>query len=179
MEYHQLPQPLKKQAIQSEWSATRGVNDEAMLDSLPCDTRFEIRRHLYLKITRTMPLFADMDDVLLNVICGYLRTFTSNEGTYVAFEGEPIHQMLSIFDGQLEILNANNCLGPGDLCGKELLEWCLHTTTSTENLKPATQTIKCTTDIEAFALRIDDVKLLAIQFHHDGKFRYAFKRYIA
>lgn len=38
MKYHQLPQPLKKQvkeAIQSEWSATLGTNDETILDSLP------------------------------------------------------------------------------------------------------------------------------------------------
>ncbi|KAL2893635.1 Cyclic nucleotide-gated ion channel 18 [Bienertia sinuspersici] len=185
MKYHQLPQPLKKkvtQAIQSEWSATRGIHDETILDSLPWDTRSDIRRHLYLEIIRTMPLFKKMDEDLLNALCGYLRTFSSNKGTFVAFEGEPVRQMLFIFSGQLEALNTNNggqCVifGPGDLCGKELLEWCSHPTTSTENIVPATQTIKCITDVDAFALRVDDVKLLAIQFHRNGKFRCAFQRY--
>lgn len=131
-----------------------------------------------------MPLFAAMDDDLVKAICGYLRTFSSNKGTYVAFVGEPVHQMLFVFSGQLEVSNANTgrqciILGPGDLCGKELLEWCSQPTTSTENLKPATQTIKCLTDVDAFALRVDDVKLLAIQFHCNGKFRNAFQRFAA
>lgn len=98
----------------------------------------------------------------------------------MAFEGEPVHQMLFVFSGQLEVSN-EKCmtLRPGDLCGKELLEWCVRPTTSTENLRPATQTIKCITDVDAFALWVDDVKLLAIQFHRDGKFRRAFQRYTA
>lgn len=70
-------------------------------------------------------------------------------------------------------------LGPGDLCGKELLEWCSKPTKSTEDLQAATQTVKCVTDVDAFALRADDVKFLAIQFHHNGKFRNAFQHYVA
>ncbi|XP_021760255.1 cyclic nucleotide-gated ion channel 18-like [Chenopodium quinoa] len=214
VKYHQLPPPLKKkvkQAIQSEWSATRGVNYEAMLDSLPQNIRSDIRRNLYQEIIGTqswrendllntpcndhsgrevislfifqMPIFAEMDDVLISAISGYLHTFSSNEGTYVAIEGEPVCQIMFVFGGQLEVSGANNggqciILGPGDLCGKELLELCSHPTT-TSNLIPATQTIKCVTDVDAFSLRVDDVKLLAIQFHHDGKFRCAFQRYIA
>lgn len=121
-----------------------------------------------------------MDDDLINAMCGYLRTFSRNKGTYVAFQGEPVNEMLFVFSGELEVLAANTSgkcatLGPGDLCGTELLQWCSHPTTSTENLKPATQTIKCITDIDAFALRVDDVKLLAIQFYRDGKFRRAFE----
>ena len=48
--YHDLPRNLKglvRQSVQSEWQCTKGIDDEAILNSLPLDLRRDIRTHLY------------------------------------------------------------------------------------------------------------------------------------
>ena len=82
MKYHQLPQPLKKQvkqAIQSQWSTTRDIDDEAILASLPWDIKSEIRRNLYLDTIRTVSFFLSLLNFLKAV------TFIS-----VIFKGKSI-----------------------------------------------------------------------------------------
>ena len=55
MRHRQLPSELKqfvRQYDQSKWLATKGVNEETLLDGLPMDLRREIKRHLCLSLVR-------------------------------------------------------------------------------------------------------------------------------
>lgn len=55
MRHRQLPDDLKKRVrrfVQYKWLATRGVDEESILHSLPADLRRDIQRHLCLDLVR-------------------------------------------------------------------------------------------------------------------------------
>lgn len=59
MRHRQLPQDLQdriRRFVQYKWLATRGVHEEAILQSLPIDLRREIQRHLCLNLVRRVCL---------------------------------------------------------------------------------------------------------------------------
>ncbi|KAJ1418226.1 RmlC-like jelly roll fold [Sesbania bispinosa] len=69
-------------------------------------------------------------------------------------------------------------LRPGDFCGEELLTWALMPTSSL-NLPSSTRTVKTLTEVEAFALRAEDLKFVSNQFKrlHSKKLQHAFRYY--
>ena len=55
MRHRQLPLELQERVrrfFQYKWLATRGVDEESILQSLPLDLRREIQRHLCLALVR-------------------------------------------------------------------------------------------------------------------------------
>ena len=55
MRRRQLPPDLQERVrrfVQYKWQATRGVNEESILRSLPIDLRREIQQHLCLSLVR-------------------------------------------------------------------------------------------------------------------------------
>ncbi|KHN18240.1 Putative cyclic nucleotide-gated ion channel 18 [Glycine soja] len=190
MRHRQLPQDLQERVrrfAQYKWLATRGVNEEAILLSLPLDLRREIQHHLCLSLVRRVPFFSQMDDQLLDAICERLASSLSTEGTYLFREGDPVDEMLFIIRGQLESSTTNGgrsgffnsiSLRPGDFCGEELLTWALMPN-SNLNLPSSTRTVKALTEVEAFALQAEDLKSVASQFKrlHSKKLQHAFRYY--
>ncbi|KAL9260134.1 Cyclic nucleotide-gated ion channel 18-like protein [Drosera capensis] len=190
MRHRQLPEDLKeciRRFVQYKWLATRGVDEESILQSLPLDLRREIQRHLCLGLVRRVPFFAQMDDQLLDAICERLVSSLSTKGTYMIREGDPVTEMFFIIRGQLESSTTYGgrsgfynsiTLRLGDFCGEELLTWAL-LPTSTLNLPSSTRTVKALTEVEAFALRADDLKFVATQFKrlHSKKLQHAFRYY--
>jgi cyclic nucleotide gated channel len=49
-----------------------------------------------------VPFFSQMDDQLLDAICGRLVSSLSTKGTYTVREGDPVTEMLFIIRGKLE-----------------------------------------------------------------------------
>ncbi|XP_027332532.1 cyclic nucleotide-gated ion channel 18-like [Abrus precatorius] len=190
MRHRQLPPDLQERVrrfVQYKWLATRGVNEEAIMLSLPLDLRREIQHHLCLSLVRRVPFFSQMDDQLLDAICERLVSSLSTEGTYIFREGDPVDEMLFIIRGQLESSTTNGgrsgfynsiTLRPGDFCGEELLTWALMPN-STLNLPSSTRTVKALTEVEAFALQAEDLKFVAGQFKrlHSKKLQHAFRYY--
>ncbi|KAJ3699082.1 hypothetical protein LUZ61_002787 [Rhynchospora tenuis] len=190
MKHRQLPSELRdrvRRFIQYKWLATRGVDEESILQSLPADLRRDIKRHLCLDLVRRVPLFAQMDDQLLNAICERLVSSLSTVGTYVVREGDPVTEMLFIIRGKLESSTTNGgrtgffnstILKPGDFCGEELLGWAL-VSKSTINLPSSTRTVKALVEVEAFALRAEDLRFVANQFRrlHSKKLQHTFRFY--
>lgn len=114
-----------------------------------------------------------MDDQLLDAICERLIPSLSTKDTYMAREGDPVSEMLFIIRGQLQSSTTYGgrsgfynsiTLRQGDFCGEELLTWAILPTTTTLNLPSSTRTVKALTEVEAFALRADDLKFVATQF---------------
>ncbi|XP_020681639.1 cyclic nucleotide-gated ion channel 17 [Dendrobium catenatum] len=190
MKHRQLPHELKERVrrfVQYKWFATRGVDEEAILQALPADLRRDIQRHLCLDLVRRVPFFSQMDDQLLDAICERLVSSLSTEGTYIVREGDPVTEMLFVIRGRLESSTTNGgrtgffnsiTLRPGDFCGEELLSWAL-VPKSTANLPSSTRTVRTLVEVEAFALRAEDLKFVANQFRrlHSKKLQHTFRFY--
>ncbi|KAL5559406.1 hypothetical protein UlMin_035617 [Ulmus minor] len=190
MKHRQLPQALRervRQFVQYKWLATRGVDEESILRNLPTDLRRDIQRHLCLDLVRRVPFFAQMDDQLLDAICERLVSSLSTQGTYIVREGDPVTEMLFIIRGKLESSTTNGgrtgffnsiTLNPGDFCGEELLSWAL-LPKSTLNMPSSTRTVRSLDEVEAFALRAEDLKFVANQFRrlHSKKLQHTFRFY--
>lgn len=134
-----------------------------------------------------VPFFSQMDNQLLDAICEHLVSSLSTEGTYIVREGDPVTEMLFIIRGRLESSTTNGgrtgffnsiTLRPGDFCGEELLAWAL-LPKSTVNLPSSTRTVIALVEVEAFALRAEDLKFVANQFRrlHSKKLQHTFRFY--
>ncbi|KAK8491731.1 hypothetical protein V6N13_138524 [Hibiscus sabdariffa] len=190
MRHRQLPPELRhsvRKYDQYKWLATRGVDEEALLEGLPLDLRRDIKRHLCLDLVRRVPLFDQMDERMLDAICERLKPALCTEGTILVREGDPVNEMLFIIRGHLDSYTTNggrtgffnSCkIGPGDFCGEELLTWALDPRPSVI-LPSSTRTVKAISEVEAFALRAEDLKFVASQFRrlHSKQLRHKFRFY--
>ncbi|KAH0929774.1 hypothetical protein HID58_015501, partial [Brassica napus] len=177
MGHRQLPQDLRERVrrfVQYKWLATRGVDEETILHSLPADLRRDIQRHLCL-------------DLLLDAICERLVSSLSTQGNYIVREGDPVTEMLFIIRGKLDSSTTNGgrtgffnsiTLKPGEFCGEELLAWAL-LPKSKVNLPSSTRTVRALEEVEAFALQAEDLKFVANQFRrlHSKKLQHTFRYY--
>ncbi|KAI7754411.1 hypothetical protein M8C21_000459 [Ambrosia artemisiifolia] len=191
MRHRQLPPDLQdkiRRFVQYKWLATRGVDEEDILHALPVDLRRQIQRHLCLALVRRVPFFSQMDDdQLLDVICEHLVQSLSTKDQHLVREGDPVNEMTFVIRGELESSTTNGgrsgffnsiTLKHGDFCGEELLTWAL-TPESNVNLPSSTRTVKALTEVEAFALRAEDLRFVAKQFKrlHSKKLQHAFRYY--
>ncbi|KAL7150642.1 hypothetical protein ABFS83_05G127300 [Erythranthe nasuta] len=190
MRHRQLPEGIQRRIrrfTQYKWFTTRGVDEETILRGLPTDLRRDIQRHLCLDLVRRVPFFSKMDDQLLDAICERLVSSLNTQGTYIVREGDPVAEMLFIIRGTLESSTTNGgrtgffnstTLRPADFCGEELLAWAL-LPRSTLNLPSSTRTVRALTEVEAFALRAEDLKFVANQFRrlHSKKLQHTFRYY--
>ncbi|KAH0854552.1 LOW QUALITY PROTEIN: hypothetical protein HID58_063728 [Brassica napus] len=185
MHHRQLP-PELRQAVrkydQYKWLATRGVDEEALLISLPLDLRRDIKP-IYVLILFDVPLFDQMDERMLDAISERLKPALCTEGTFLVREGDPVNEMLFIIRGHLDSYTTNggrtgffnSCLiGPGDFCGEELLTGHPRPVVI---LPSSTRTVKAIYEVEAFALRADDLMFVATQFRrlHSKQLKHKFR----
>ncbi|XP_030523545.2 probable cyclic nucleotide-gated ion channel 5 [Rhodamnia argentea] len=190
MHHRLLPPDLKERVRrydQYKWLETRGVDEEALVQSLPKDLRRDIKRHLCLALVRRVPLFENMDERLLDAICERLKPSLFTESTYIVREGDPVDEMLFIIRGRLESVTTDGgrsgffnrgLLKEGDFCGEELLTWALDPK-SGSNLPSSTRTVKAITEVEAFALVAEELKFVASQFRrlHSRQVQHTFRFY--
>ncbi|CAL9156836.1 unnamed protein product [Musa hybrid cultivar] len=190
MHHRLLPQDLRERVRrydQYKWLETRGVDEESLVQTLPKDLRRDIKRHLCLGLVRRVPLFANMDERLLDAICERLKPSLYTENTYIVREGDPVDEMLFIIRGRLESITTDggrsgffnrSILKEGDFCGEELLTWALDPK-SGANLPSSTRTVKALTEVEAFALFADELKFVASQFRrlHSRQVQHTFRFY--
>ncbi|KAF8398837.1 hypothetical protein HHK36_014700 [Tetracentron sinense] len=174
MSHRRLPQDLRKQVRQSErfnWAATRGVREDMLLENFPEDLQREIRRHLF-KFVKKVRIFALMDDPILDAICERLRQKTYVKGSQILHHGGLIEKMVFIVRGKMESIGEDRNrvpLSEGDVCGEELLTWCLEHS-SVNNYKDGrkfripgprllcNRMVICVTNVEAFSLRAADLE---------------------
>ncbi|KAL5998330.1 Protein CNGC15c [Asimina triloba] len=184
MHHRKLPLELQRSVRRYgtyKWIATRGVNEEAILQDLPTDLRRDIKRHLCLDLIQRVPLFEEMDDRTLDAICERLRPALCTSGTCLVREGDPLREMTFIIRGRLDSYTTDggrsgffnsSRLGPGDFCGEELLTWALDTRDHLA-IPASTRTVRALSDVEAFALGADELEFVASQFRklHSKKLR--------
>ncbi|KAM4114378.1 hypothetical protein ACJW30_04G064300 [Castanea mollissima] len=172
MSHRRLPEELRRQVRQAErynWAATRGVNEEMLLENLPEDLQRDIRRHL-CKFVKKVRIFALMDEPILDAICERLRQKIYIKGSRILYHGGLVEKMVFIVRGKAESKGEDGIVVPlseGDVCGEELLTWCLeHSSISKDGRKIripgqrllSNRTVTCLTNIEAFSLRAADLE---------------------
>eukprot|EP00250_Pteridium_aquilinum_P019839 c24595_g1_i3 orf=228-1937(+) len=172
---------------QYKWLETRGVNEEELVQVLPKDLRRDIKRHLCLTLVKGVPLFASMDEQLLDAICERLQPTLFTSGTNVVQEGDPVNEMLFIIRGDLKSVTTNGGrtgflnegkLEPGHFCGEELLTWALDPKSS-GHFPSSTRSVTAENEVEAFALKAEDLKFVANQFRrlHSKQVQHTFRHY--
>ncbi|KAG2709688.1 hypothetical protein I3843_05G229500 [Carya illinoinensis] len=190
MSHRLLPEDLRERIRRYEqykWQETRGVDEDNLIRNLPRDLRRDIKRHLCLALLMRVPMFEKMDEQLLDAMCDRLKPVLYTEKSYIVREGDPVDEMLFIMRGKLLTMTTNGgrtgffnseYLKAGDFCGEELLTWALDPHSSS-NLPISTRTVRALIEVEAFALKADDLKFVASQFRrlHSKQLRHAFRFY--
>ncbi|KAK1387789.1 Cyclic nucleotide-binding domain-containing protein [Heracleum sosnowskyi] len=172
MSHRQLPEELKSQIRESErynWFATRGVNELMLLENLPEDLQRDVRRHLF-KFAEKFPIFAMMDERILDAIRERMKQKTYITGSKILVHGGFIDNIVFIVRGKLESIGEDNNLvhlSEGDVCGEELVTLCLeHSSLYRDEGRtriPAQKflckrMVRCLTNVEAFTVRATDLE---------------------
>nr|GMC68951.1 putative cyclic nucleotide-gated ion channel 8 [Ipomoea batatas] len=190
MHHRVLPPELRERVRrydQYKWLETRGVDEESLVQNLHVDLRRDIKRHLCLNLVKRVPLFANMDERLLDAICERLKPCLFTENTYIVREGDPVDEMLFVIRGRMESVTTDGgrsgffnrgILKESDFCGEELLTWALDPKAGA-NLPPSTRTVKALTEVETFALIADELKFITTQFRriHSRQVQHTFRFY--
>ncbi|XP_076903502.1 cyclic nucleotide-gated ion channel 1-like [Bidens hawaiensis] len=190
MSHRMLPEDLKERVRRYEqykWQENRGVDEEVLIYNLPKDLRRDIKHHLCLSLLTRVPMFETMDERLLDAMSECLKPVLYTENSYILREGDPVDEMLFIMRGELLTVTTNggrtgffnsSRLKAGDFCGDELLTWALDPNMSSI-LPISTTTVRPITDVEAFALKADDLKFVASQYRklHSRHFQHTFRYY--
>ncbi|CAN6361903.1 unnamed protein product [Urochloa humidicola] len=128
-----------------------------------------------------------MDERLLDAICERLKPSLCTESTYIVREGDPVDEMLFIIRGRLESSTTDGgrtgfynrgLLKEGDFCGEELLTWALDPKAAA-NFPLSTRTVRAISEVEAFALRAEELKFVSGQFRrlHSKQLQQTFRFY--
>ncbi|KAJ7959308.1 Cyclic nucleotide-gated ion channel 1 [Quillaja saponaria] len=189
MSRRNLPKSLRnriRRHEQHKWQEIRGVDEENLIHNLPNDLRKDISRHTCLDLLMRVPLFERMDERLLDAMCDRLKPVLHIENVYIIREGDPVEEMLFIIQGKLLTVTTNGgrtgffnseFLKAGDFCGEGLLPWALDGHSS--SLPISTRTVHTLSEVEAFALKADDLKFVASQFRllHSRQLRHTLRFY--
>ncbi|XP_058083940.1 probable cyclic nucleotide-gated ion channel 20, chloroplastic [Magnolia sinica] len=116
-----------------------------------------------------------MEDPILDAMYERLKQKLYIQGRKVLYQGAPIDKMVFIVRGKMESVRDGNPtpLSEGDVCGQELLTWCLEHSSVSRNGKKirssgqqllSKRTVKCLTNVVAFVLQADDLKEVAATF---------------
>ncbi|KAH7682336.1 cyclic nucleotide gated channel protein [Dioscorea alata] len=190
MSHRLLPDILRERIRRHEqyrWQETRGVDEQQLVMNLPKDLRRDIKRHFCFALLKRVPMFEKMDNQLMDAMSDRLKPVLYTEQSCIIREGDPVDEMLFIMRGKLDSITTNggrtgffnsDFLKAGDFCGEELLTWALDPHSSS-SLPSSTRTVKTLSEVEAFALMANDLKLVASQFRrlHSKQLRHTFRFY--
>ncbi|KAG6540897.1 hypothetical protein Mapa_017690 [Marchantia paleacea] len=175
MRRRQLPTRVRQRVRQFErqkWAATRGVDEAAMVSELPEVLRRDIKRHLCVDLVRQVPLFDQMDDLVVNQICERLKPMLFVKRETVVNAGDPVLRMMFVVRGYIQseycMKNGNtSCcvLGPGTFCGDELLSWCFKKP-PVQRFPPSTCTLRTLSNCEVFGFEADDLRYITEHFRY-------------
>ncbi|KAK6148242.1 hypothetical protein DH2020_019154 [Rehmannia glutinosa] len=172
MRHRRLPEELRRLVREVErfnWAATRGVNEELLMENLPEDLQRDIRRHLF-KFVKKVRIFQLLDEPIIDAICERLRTKTYIKGSKILYRGGLVDKMVFIIRGKMESIGEDLIVVPlseGDVCGEELLTWCLeHSSVNKDGRRIripghrllSNRLVRCITNVEAFVLRAADLE---------------------
>ncbi|KFK37411.1 hypothetical protein AALP_AA4G253500 [Arabis alpina] len=170
MSHRELPEDLKKRIRRYEgykWKETRGIEDEAILRSLPKDIRLETKHYLYKEtLISAHSLFRKMaENWILDALCDRVKPVFYSASSSIMKEGAPVEEMLIVTKGQLKGSTSSGetlDLGEGAICGDHLLSWVLDPHSSSR-LPTSDRTIRTVSNVEGFIFLPDDLKSYSVE----------------
>ncbi|PKA57389.1 Cyclic nucleotide-gated ion channel 2 [Apostasia shenzhenica] len=175
MRRRQLPSQLRQRVRQFEWqkwTATRGEDEMEMIKDLPEGLRRDIKHHLCLDLIKQVPLFHNLDDLILDNICDRVEPLVFTRNEKVIREGDPVQRMVFVVKGAMKShqqlskgMVATCLLGPGGFFGDELLSWCLHRP-FIDHLPTSSATFTCVKPTEAFGLEAPHLRYIIEHFRY-------------
>ncbi|KAL0899871.1 hypothetical protein Bca101_083832 [Brassica carinata] len=172
MSHRLLPENIRKRVREAErfnWAATRGVNEELIFENMPDDLQRDIKRHLF-KFLKKVRIFSLMDESFLDAIRERLKQRTYIRNSTVLRRKGLVEKMVFIVSGEMESIGEDGSVLPlseGDVCGEELLTWCLdRSSVNRDGTRRKMQTkglvsnrsVRCVTNVEAFSLSVADLE---------------------
>ncbi|KAI5314223.1 hypothetical protein L3X38_043399 [Prunus dulcis] len=157
------------QKVDEQLEPNKDVHVENILHILPLEQKGFIKRHLCWPIMKEVPMLRVMDGEVLKEIFDNLKPVSYTEDNHIIVEGEPLVKMLFITQGILLTYTRNNdagtteCLDKGKFFGDELLIWASKFSPFSA-LPISTRFVKPLTKVEAFALKANDLKIIASKF---------------
>ncbi|XP_030952265.1 cyclic nucleotide-gated ion channel 2-like [Quercus lobata] len=177
MRRRQLPSRLRQRVRHFErqrWAIMGGEDEMEMIKDLPEGLRRDIKRYLCLDLVKKVPLFHNLDDLILDNICDRVKPLVFSKDEKIIREGDPVLRIMFIVRGRVKRsqslskgMVATSILEPGGFLGDELLSWCLRRPFM-DRLPASSATFSCIESTEAFSL--DSAHLRYITDH----FRYKF-----
>ncbi|XP_014497841.1 cyclic nucleotide-gated ion channel 2 [Vigna radiata var. radiata] len=175
MRRRQLPSRLRQRVRHFErqrWAAMGGEDEMEMIKDLPEGLRRDIKRHLCLDLIRKVPLFHNLDELILDNICDRVRPLVFSKDEKIIREGDPVPRMVFIVRGRMKRsqslskgMVASSILEPGGFLGDELLSWCLRRP-FIDRLPASSATFVCLESVEAFGLDAEHLRYITDHFRY-------------
>ncbi|XP_068336818.1 cyclic nucleotide-gated ion channel 2-like [Pyrus communis] len=175
MKRRQLPSGLRRRVRHYErhrWVTMGGEDEMDLIKDLPEGLRREIKRHLCLDLIKKVPLFHNLDDLILDNMCDRVRPLVFSKDEKIIREGDPVPKMLFIVRGRIKRTQGlskgmvgTNVLEPGGFFGDELLSWCLRRP-FLDRLPASSATFTCIESTEAFGLNAVDLRYMTDHFRY-------------
>nr|QEZ88170.1 cyclic nucleotide-regulated ion channel family protein [Populus tomentosa] len=181
MRRRQLPTGLRQRFRHFErqkWKVMGGEDEMGWIEELPEGLRRDIKRYLCLDLIKKVPLFHNLDDLILDNICDRVKLLVYSKDEKILREGDPVLRMVFIVHGRVKYsqclskgMVATSVLEPGGFLGDELLSWCLRRP-FIDRLPASSATFVCMEPTEAFVLDAYDLRYISEHF----RYRFASKR---
>ncbi|KAL9424578.1 hypothetical protein AB3S75_031657 [Citrus x aurantiifolia] len=175
MRRRQLPSRLRQRVRHYErqrWVTMGGEDEMELIKDLPEGLRRGIKRYLCLDLIKKVPLFHNLDDLILDNICDRVRPLVYSKDEKIIREGDPVPRMVFIVRGRIKRCQslskgmvATSVLEPGGFLGDELLSWCLRRP-FIDRLPASSATFVCMESIEAFGLDAKNLRYITDHFRY-------------
>ncbi|XP_021297680.1 cyclic nucleotide-gated ion channel 2 [Herrania umbratica] len=175
MKRRQLPSRLRQRVRHFErqkWATLGGEDEMELIKDLPEGLRRDIKRYLCLDLIKKVPLFHNLDDLILDNICDRVKPLVFSKDEKIIREGDPVQRMVFIVRGRINRsqslskgMVATSIIEPGGFLGDELLSWCLRRP-FIDRLPASSATFVCVESIEAFGLDANNLRYITDHFRY-------------
>ncbi|PNY05083.1 cyclic nucleotide-gated ion channel 2-like protein [Trifolium pratense] len=175
MRRRQLPSRLRQRVRHFErqrWAAMGGEDEMELIKDLPEGLRRDIKRYLCLDLIKKVPLFHNLDGLILDNICDRVKPLVFSRDEKIIREGDPVPRMVFIVRGRIRRTQnlskgmvATSVLEPGGFLGDELLSWCLRRP-FIDRLPASSATFVCLESTEAFGLDAQNLRYITDHFRY-------------
>ncbi|XP_071729862.1 cyclic nucleotide-gated ion channel 2 [Rutidosis leptorrhynchoides] len=175
MKRRQLPSILRQRVRHYErqnWALMGGEDEMELIKDLPEGLRRDLKRFLCLDLIRMVPLFHNLDDLILDNICDRVKPLVFSKDEKIIREGDPVQRMVFIVRGRVKSSQnlskgviATSLLDPGGYLGDELLSWSLRRP-FINRLPTSSATFTCVEPTEAFGLDANHLRYVTDHFRY-------------
>ncbi|KAJ6364680.1 hypothetical protein OIU76_029613 [Salix suchowensis] len=104
MRRRQLPSCLRQRVRhfeQQRWETMGGEDEMELIKDLPEGLRRDVKRYLCLDLIKKVPLFHNLDDLILDNICDRVIPIVFSRDEKIIREGDPVQRMVFIVHGRI------------------------------------------------------------------------------